>query len=170
MVMRNFYCQFSAFFLCLLTLTQFGYAKSLYSDVGNPLKDRNKVENIPAKDKKEIGGRNDRPKKEDVPVNPSKPKKKNILVILPLLSPSKTEEVKNTTTSLAMLPMKGIQPIITNLSNQKMVGPDPFRFTITSNKDSIAVGEEIELTVTVDWVDFGENNGVRFCQNGINMS
>ena len=159
--MKNFYCQFLAISLCLLTVTQFGYAASFYSDVKNPLKDRNKVENISAKDKKEVRGKNDRPKKEDIPVNPLKPKKKNT-VVLPIITSSNIEDVKGINTALALLPMKGTQPLITNLSNQKMVGPDPFHFTITSNKDSISVGEEIELTVTVDWMDFGINNGVRF--------
>ena len=59
-----------------------------------------------------------------------------------------------------MLLGKGIQPISTNFNNN--VGPDPFRFTITSNKDSVAIGQEIELTIQVDWVDYGVNNGVRF--------
>jgi hypothetical protein len=159
--MRNFYCQFLAISLCLLIVAQFGFANPVYSEVKNPLKDRNKVENIPTKDKKEIGGKNDRPRKEDIPVNPVKPKKKNT-VALPVVTSSDKEEIKTIPASLAQLPMKGIQLLPSNLSNQKNLGPDPFRFTVTSSKDSIAVGEEIELTVTVDWVDYGVNNGVRF--------
>ncbi len=65
-------------------------------------------------------------------------------------------------TFLASLPLKTITPKPLNTQLGHLVGPDPFMFTIVASKESVAIGEEFELTVQVSWVDFGINNGVRF--------
>jgi hypothetical protein len=69
----------------------------------------------------------------------------------------------------------GIKPLLskkdyvllpTTFSNNKLInkniGPDLFMFTATANKDSVAVGEEFELTVRVEWVDFGHGSAITF--------
>lgn len=40
--------------------------------------------------------------------------------------------------------------------------PDVFSFVMTSSKDSVKVGEEFELTVRVDWINYGYGNAVHF--------
>ena len=125
-------------------------------------KDKTKEITNPTKPRNEVGGKNDRPKKDETFPSPTK-KKAKVLQIPPTIL---NEDIKTSSfTPLAIL-SKGLQPIKTNFNKEtnynKIVGPDPFRFIITSNKDSVAVGEEIELTIAVDWVDFGINNGVRF--------
>jgi Ig-like domain CHU_C associated len=130
----------------------------MVSDVDKELttKDKTKETTNPIKPRSEIGGKNDRPKKDETsPVNPKTKRK-----VLPIPANALTEDVKTPSFTPLSIIGKNIQPISTNFS--KNVGPDPFRFTISSNKDSVAVGEEIELKVTVDWVNYGVNNGVSF--------
>ena len=160
--MKNFYFQLSLFLCCLFAGTSLGTASSFVMGVDAPVKEKNKVETLAPKDKKEVGGRNDRPKKEDIPVNPSKSKRKNVAMTLPAVSAVKQDEVKELAMDLPLLANKAVQLLPTNLSTQKALGPDPFAFTTTTDKDSVSVGEEFELTVNVNWVDYGVNTGVRF--------
>ncbi len=156
--MRPLYTKFSLVFLFFFML----HANTpramvyLFDTELKPNKDKSKETSNPTKPRAEVGGKTDRPKKDETLPTPNKVKRK-VLPISPLVL---TEDVKMPSFTPLSLTGKGIQTITTNFN--KNVGPDPFRFTISSNKDSVAVGEEIELTVTVDWVDYGVNNGVRF--------
>jgi Ig-like domain CHU_C associated len=164
LVMKNFYFQLSLFLFCLLMSTSLGATNAIYSeDVKTPVKDKTKTENLAPKDKKEGRDRNDRPKKEDVPLNTTKPKKKNVVVATPVLTtPLKQEEERTLPVDLPMLTNKNVQLLSTNLGLQKNLGPDPFTFTIITSKDSVSINEEFEVSIKVNWVDFGVNTGVRF--------
>jgi Ig-like domain CHU_C associated len=156
--MRPLYTKFSLVFLFFFMLhanTPRAMVSSFDTEL-KPNKDKSKEVSNPIKPRTEVGGKTDRPKKDETLPTPTKAKRK-VLPISPLVL---TEDVKTPSFTPLSLTGKGIQPISSNFN--KNVGPDPFRFTISSNKDSVAVGEEIELTVTVDWVDYGVNNGVRF--------
>ncbi|MCU0467396.1 MAG: polymorphic toxin-type HINT domain-containing protein [Arcicella sp.] len=162
--MKNFYFQLSLFLFCLLMGTSLGATNAIYSEeVKTPVKDKTKTENLVPKDKKEGRNRNDRPKKEDVPLNTVKLKKKNTVVALPTLStPLKEEEERTLPVELPLLTNKNIQLLSTNLGIQKNLGPDPFAFTITTDKDSVGINEEFEVSIKVNWVDFGVNSNIRF--------
>jgi hypothetical protein len=161
--MKNFYFQLSLFLFCLLMSTSLGATDALYSDIKTPVKDKTKTENLAPKDKKEGRDRNDRPKKEDVPLNTAKPKKKNVIVATPVFTtPLKQEEERTLSVDLPLLTNKNVQLLSTNLGIQKNLGPDPFAFTIITSKDSVGINEEFEVSIKINWVDFGVNTGVRF--------
>ncbi|MES2520741.1 MAG: hypothetical protein V4585_21675, partial [Bacteroidota bacterium] len=155
--MRLLFTKFSlVFFFFLLSFSNSPIAKVSSVNKDLATKDKTKETTNPIKPRSEVGGKNDRPKKDETFPSPIK-KKAKVLQIPPTIL---NEEVRTTSLTPSTILSKRIQPIQTNFN--KIVGPDPFRFSITSNKDSIAIGEEIELTITVDWVDYGVNNGVRF--------
>lgn len=120
-------------FFLLWSLCLLAYANSLAI---NPVK--------PTKDK---GG--DKPVASKLVSSKSSDKKK-----------PKVEEVK------PLLPKKTWANLPTSFDTKKItersIGPDLFMFTATASKDSIAVGEEFELTVRVDWVDFGNGSAITF--------
>lgn len=82
------------------------------------------------------------------------PKKKTLI--------AKISEKKRPLKAPSLLVPRLLNPQIVNTQFSPLLGPDPFMFTITSSKESVNIGEEVELTVKVSWLDFGINNGVRF--------
>lgn len=152
--MRPLYVKFSLVFLFFLLLhanTPSAMILSFGKEL--PIKDNAKETINRIKSRSEIGRKNDRPKKDENFSISSKAKRK-----LPIIPP--TGGTKIPSNKPLLLTSKGTQPIAP--TPDKAVGPDPFFFTITSDKDSISIGEELELTVRINWVDFGVNNGVKF--------
>jgi hypothetical protein len=140
--MRLIYSKFSLawLFICIIQISAFG------SEVDKPIS-KNKETDKPV--------RSDRPRKVDGLPNPVKTKRRATSVVVnPTL---KSEAIK-----LSAIPLKGIEPQPLATAIEKVVGPDPFAFSISSNKDSVSLGEELELTIKVNWVDFGVNSGVKF--------
>jgi RHS repeat-associated protein len=159
--MRYFYLKFSFAFLisCFLlginALDAMTLSRSVLDDIA---KDKVKDKTNPIKPRNEKGGKNDGSKKDDALPVASKNRRK-----LTISSENfKKENLREKIEVFSISNKKGIQPLITSFASKSVLGPDPFRFSISSSKDSVKIGEEFELTITVDWVDFGVNNGVKF--------
>ena len=151
--MRPLYTKFSLLFLVFITLHLNTPRAMSWVDVASVKEITKTNETKPSiKPRTETGGRNNRPV-------PTKAKR----AVLPITTTNKPDqEFRNFTANIEPLTPKGVKLLNTKPAPEESVGPDPFRFTLTADKDSIAIGEEIELTVAVDWVDYGVNNGVRF--------
>jgi hypothetical protein len=145
--MRSLYTKFSLLLLFLLLLNN----NSSAIINGLPTKDKNRYKDVttPTKPRSEVSGKTVRPKKDESLPNP-KSKRKAITTSANANSIDKTETAFNTPLALSI---KGIKALPTNF--KKTSGPDPFIFSIISSKDSVTVGEEFELTVRVNFVDFG---------------
>ena len=159
--MRLFYLKFSFvfLFLCyLLSLNVFGATTPSNTTLDRIVKDRVKDRTNPNKARLEKGGKNDVSKRDDVFPSTSKNKRKSSL----LFKSFKKDNLREKTELSIISTSKDIQYFTTAFESKPVLGPDPFRFSISTSKDSVRVGEEFELTVTVDWVDFGINNGVMF--------
>ena len=155
--MRPLYLKFSfvfLYFLLSLSNSPIAMASSVNGDLTK--KEKTKETTNPIKPRTEVGSKDERTKRDGTLPSPTKKKSK----ILPIIPTSLNEDVRIPTFTPLTLLSKSLQLIQTNFS--KIVGPDPFRFTIASNKDSVAIGEEFELTVRVNWVDYGVNNGIKF--------
>ena len=144
--MRNIYPKFSLawIFVLILSLSSFGIGSD------KPL-NKDKENDKPV--------RNDRPRKVETLLNAPKTKRK-VLNVIALLPSKGEEETRALPALIEPLTAKGVKLIPTNPN--KTLGPDPFMFTISSDKDSVGIGEEFELTVRVNWVDYGVNNGIKF--------
>jgi hypothetical protein len=158
--MRLFYLKFSFlfFFSCLIgvnALVAMTPSSSVFDDIA---KDKVKDKTNPIKPRNEKGGKNDGSKKDDALPIASKNRRKSSVSS----ENFKKENLREKVEVFSISNQKDIQPLLTTLASKPVLGPDPFRFSITSSKDSVKIGEEFELTVTVDWVDFGVNNGVKF--------
>jgi hypothetical protein len=130
-------------------------SSSMLEDIA---KDKVKDKTNPIKPRNEKGGKNDGSKKDDALPVASKNRRKSSISS----ENFKKENLREKFEVSKISTQKGIQPILSTLASKPVLGPDPFRFSIFSSKDSVKIGEEFELTVTVDWVDFGVNNGVKF--------
>ncbi len=156
--MRQLYSKFLlvCFFWLISNLHVAGTTSSFaYSD--NNIKDKASEKSTPVKASATTGsGRNDRFKKEEsLPTNPKvKRKVVSALPLVPAVSPAKNEDAKLLTEPITALKSKVAG--LLNTSFDEKVGPDPFIFTITSTEDSVAIGEEFELTVRVSYVEFGQ--------------
>ena len=161
--MRNIYPKFSLAWIFVLILQLSSFAVD-----SNKPSSKDKVADKPVRndrnDRNDKNDKNDKARKLEGLPNPvpaiKLPKRKIAPVTETSPVVTKSEDIRSLPVALATLPTKGVKPIPTIFN--KPIGPDPFAFTISSNKDSVGVGEEFELTVRVDWVDFGINNGVKF--------
>jgi hypothetical protein len=149
--MRNIYPKFSLawIFVVILSISSFGTGSD------KPLS-KDKETDKPL--------RPDRPRKVETLPNAPKAKRKalSMMSVAPVSPITQgEEEVRPFTESIEPLKSKGIKPIPTK-NNDKALAPDPFMFTITTDKDSVNLNEEFEVSVKVNWVDYGVNNGVRF--------
>ena len=158
--MRYFYLKFSlvilfSYLLGINILDAKSFSRGLLDNIA---KDKVKDKTNPIKPRNEKGGKNDGSKKDDALPVASKNRRKSSL----LSENFKKENLREKIEVLSISNKKGIQPLLTTFASKPVLGPDPFRFSIFSSKDSVKIGEEFELTVTVDWVDFGVNNGVKF--------
>jgi RHS repeat-associated protein len=159
--MRFFYLKFSFVFLfscCFLGINALDAMTLTNTVLDGIVKDKVKDKTTPVKPRLEKGGKNDGAKKDDALSIASKHRRKSSVSS----DNFKKENLREKIEVFSISNQRDIKPLITSFDSKQSVGPDPFRFSISSSKDSVQVGEEFELTVTVDWVDFGVNNGVRF--------
>jgi Ig-like domain CHU_C associated len=150
--MKNIYCKFFYSILLCLVFQQIN-AKDLSLSFDDKVKDAEKNKNNPtsANNSKII----DSPK--FITGVPSKPKPKSPLSITRQFDQKKS---KRTPADYQLLKNKSVIPLTS--SEKPLLGPDLFLFSISSEKKEVRVGEEFELSVKVDWADFGVNNGVSF--------
>ncbi len=89
------------------------------------------------------------------------PVKENILIDLPVFlnlpenpeSPIKRELYAYDKESKSWLGYSVIFSSIKEIEKLEIFGFDPVRFTVTSNKDSVKIGKEVELTITAEYLD-----------------